>query len=66
MLDARKGIDPEYASAKQISVLTGYSEKALETMRARKRGPPWIRVGCRIRYRICDVRRWIEEGGGAG
>ena len=56
----------EYLTAEQVSQMTGFSLKALETMRHRRNGPAFLRVGIRgVRYRVCDVRAWIEQGGTA-
>lgn len=53
---------PEYLTALQVSQLTGFSSKALEAMRSRREGPPFLQVGRSIRYRTADVRAWIEGG----
>lgn len=58
------GVAPEYLTASQVSMMIGFSKKALENFRAKRIGPPWIRVGSRcVRYRATDVRAWIEAGG---
>lgn len=54
---------PEYLTARQVTQLTGFSPKALESMRARREGPPYFKVGNSVRYRVADVRAWIEKGG---
>jgi predicted DNA-binding transcriptional regulator AlpA len=56
-------IAPEYLTALQVSELTGFSEKGLENMRARGDGPRFLKVGTSVRYRIEDVRTWVENGG---
>jgi predicted DNA-binding transcriptional regulator AlpA len=55
-------VAPEYLSAKQVSQLTSISVKTLEMFRSVRKGPPYFRVGGRIRYRIADVRAWVESG----
>ena len=57
-------IAPEYLTAAQVRQLTGFSEKTLESFRARRIGPPFLKVGKNVRYRATDVRAWIEQGGG--
>ncbi len=62
MSEAATIIKPEYLTAEQVEVMTGFSVKALETMRHRRRGPPFLKVGFSVRYRVSDVRAWIEQG----
>ena len=62
----RKGgtlIAPEYLSPKQVSQLTGISVKTLEAMRGVRKGPPYYKVGGRVRYKVQDVRDFIEANG---
>ena len=63
MTDTPTIIKPEYLTAEQVEVMTSFSVKALETMRHRRRGPPFLKVGGSVRYRVADVRAWIEQGG---
>jgi len=56
-------VAPEYLTANQVAQMTGFSPKGLENMRARRVGPPFIKVGTSVRYRADDVRAWIEAGG---
>lgn len=48
---------PEYLTTKQAAELLGLSVKGLEAMRAQGRGPKFIRIGHRIRYRRSDLER---------
>lgn len=62
----RKGdllVPPEYLSPRLVSQLAGVSIKSLEAMRSVRKGPPYYKVGGRVRYKIQDVRDWIEAGG---
>jgi len=62
----RKGdllIAPEYLSPRQVSLLTGIPTKTLEAMRGSRKGPPYYKPGGRIRYKVQDVRDFIERGG---
>lgn len=62
----RKGdqlVIPEYLSPRQASQLTSIPIKTLEAMRGTRKGPPYYKVGGRVRYRLQDVRDFIEEGG---
>lgn len=54
---------PEYLSPRQVSQLTSIPVKTLEAMRGKREGPPYYKVGGRVRYRLQDVRNFIEEGG---
>ena len=54
--DALRRITPEYLTAQQVATLTGFTPKALEGFRARGTGPPYFKIGARIRYRLADVR----------
>lgn len=61
----RRGDAPvacEYLTDRQVALMTGFTRRALEGMRSRGEGPPWLKVGSSIRYRAADVRAWIEGG----
>jgi predicted DNA-binding transcriptional regulator AlpA len=62
MSGASTVIKPEYLTAEQVEVMTGFSVKALETMRHRRKGPPFLKLGVSVRYRVSDVRAWMEQG----
>lgn len=55
-------IIPEYVSPEAAATLTGFTPKALERLRHRRQGCPFIRVGRSIRYRVADLRTWMESG----
>lgn len=56
-------VAPEYLSPKQAAQLTGVPLKTLEMFRSVRKGPPYYRVGGRVRYKLADVRAWIEASG---
>lgn len=58
-------VTPEYLTAFQVAQLTGFTPKGLETMRAKRVGPPYMKVGNSVRYRAADVRAWMDAGGDA-
>jgi len=58
-------IPAEYLTSRQVGQMAGFSAKALEAMRARREGPIFLKVGNSVRYRVADVRAWIEHGGAA-
>ena len=56
-------VTPEYLTAAQVSQMTGFSQKALESYRSKRVGPLALKIGKNVRYRAADVRAWIEAGG---
>jgi hypothetical protein len=52
-----------YLSAAEVAERIPFTVKALETLRARGKGPRWSSVGRRIVYLWSDVVAWIESGG---
>ena len=44
----------------EIADFLKLSTRTLQAWRVKKDGPPFIRVGRAIRYRLRDVVRWIE------
>lgn len=42
--------------------MTGFSIKAIEAYRAKRQGPPCLKVGTSVRYRADAVRAWMEAG----
>jgi len=53
---------PEYLTPDQVAQMTGFSTKSLEAYRAKRQGPPFLKVGTSVRYRADDVRAWMEAG----
>jgi excisionase family DNA binding protein len=45
----------------ELAEYLGVQAQAIYDLRADGRGPSGIRVGREIRYRISDVRRWLER-----
>jgi len=58
-------VAPEYLTSFQVAQLTGFTPKGLETMRAKRTGPKYMKVGTSVRYRAADVRAWMDAGGDA-
>lgn len=46
---------PEYVDTKQAAKLLGVSRAGLEGLRARGLGPKYVRIGSKVRYRLCDL-----------
>jgi hypothetical protein len=52
----------QYLTVQQAAAVSGYSPRALDNMRHRQAGPPWLRVGKRaIRYRLDVLLKWLEQ-----
>lgn len=47
---------PEYLDTRAAAALLGVSVKTLEALRSRGTGPPFVRVGRSVRYRLEDLR----------
>ena len=58
----RRPMTPEYLTADQVAEMTGFSSKSLEAYRAKRQGPPFLKIGHSIRYRADDVLAWVEAG----
>lgn len=56
-------VAPAFLTAAQVSQMTGFSQKALETFRSKRVGPPFLKIGKSVRYRPADVVSWVEAGG---
>jgi hypothetical protein len=46
---------PEYLSPRQAAEVLGVSEEGLQKMRSEGRGPKYVKVGGRIRYRRSEL-----------
>ncbi len=56
-------IVPEYVSPEGASALTGISKRTLVNYRVRDDGgPPFYRVGGLVRYKVAELRAWVEAG----
>lgn len=63
ILRERSAVVPEYLSPEDAAVLLGISKRTLENYRVRgDGGPPYHRIGGLIRYRVADLRAWVERG----
>jgi excisionase family DNA binding protein len=50
------GDAPVWLSTAEAAEVLGVSKKHLEALRARGKGPPFIRVGKAVRYNAADLR----------
>lgn len=63
-MQTTKSKPPVYATAREISDLTGISESYLAQLRCAGKGPRYFKPGGmrRVLYSPDDVREWIEAG----
>jgi len=53
---------PEYVNTAHAAALLGLTPGGMETMRKEGRGPAFTRAsGKLVRYRIADLREWMEQ-----
>lgn len=48
-------------SRAEVEVNFGLSRRFLEVAAVRGDGPPFIKIGRSVRYRVSDLRGWIED-----
>jgi len=58
---ARDAVCDDLTASHTVAAALGMSNLALTQWRYRGGGPPFIRVGRRIRYRWTDVQAWLDE-----
>jgi hypothetical protein len=49
------------ATSQEVADFCGLAEGSLRRFRVEGRGPTYIKVGGRVRYRWDDVRRWLAS-----
>jgi predicted DNA-binding transcriptional regulator AlpA len=52
-------MDNRTVDTKGASEHIGLAESTLERARVRGDGPPYVKLGRSVRYRICDLDRWV-------
>ncbi|WP_425531949.1 helix-turn-helix transcriptional regulator [Ancylobacter koreensis] len=53
--------DDEYVNVKGASAICGLSVSSLNKYRVHGGGPKFCRAGRLVRYRVSDVRAWLES-----
>lgn len=48
-------------SRAEVEVNFGLSRRFLEVSAVRGDGPPMVKIGRSVRYRVADLREWIES-----
>ena len=51
----------EYTDNAGAAAFLGLQATTLEIWRTRREGPPHIKVGKVVRYRMADLREWMED-----
>jgi len=46
---------------KQLAALTGFAPLTVKAWRKRNRGPKAITVNGRPRYRVADIKEWLDR-----
>lgn len=57
-----KPCEPELIDTTQAARILGISRSTLERWRVRGTGPRYVKHGRWIRYRICDLNVFVENG----
>jgi hypothetical protein len=45
----------DYLNQEEVAARWDISERTLEAWRRQRRGPPYLRIGHRVRYRLADI-----------
>jgi excisionase family DNA binding protein len=54
-------VHQEYLTTEQAAALLGFTRRALENLRYRRTGPPFVRVGPKaIRYSKARLHEWLS------
>ena len=48
-------------TAAETAEFLGLTKKTLAEWRCQRKGPPWIKIGGRVRYAPTQVERWVER-----
>lgn len=54
-------IEPYAVDTSQAAKITGLSPATLNTLRSRGGGPPFVKIGKSVRYRVADLHHWLDE-----
>ena len=52
---------PELLTVRELASYLGVPVSTIHFWRGRKQGPPALKVGRRLMFRVTDVARWLEE-----
>jgi len=48
-------------STPEAAKIIGFEESTLEAWRCRGGGPPFVKLGRAVRYRLADLNDWVES-----
>lgn len=57
-----QGIEPLLLSAEELAKVLGVSLRHVRRLNAAGRLPPSVRLGRSVRWRLPEVRRWLDLG----
>lgn len=53
--------EKEYLTQDEVSKLTGVAKGTLENWRVKKIGPPYLKLGRSVRYKLSDLNEWLAS-----
>jgi hypothetical protein len=56
-------METRYVSTKTASRVFQLSKRYLESLRSEGSGPPFVKVGKRVLYKVTDFETWLETSG---
>ncbi len=57
-----KPVQEKLLTEPQAAEVLNFTARTLQAWRVRGGGPPYVKISARaIRYRQCDLNRWIEQ-----
>lgn len=57
------GTQSPFLTPTQVATVLGLSTATLANWRSLGRGPAYIKLGARVRYRAEDIERWVDAQG---
>jgi hypothetical protein len=57
---AQKRLSRQLVSTKELSAIWGVPESTLRYWRSAETGPPYVKLGGRIKYDLADVERYVR------
>ena len=54
-------MEPRHLNEFDLAKRWNISERTLQRWRWKKKGPPYLKIGGRVAYRLSDIERWEEE-----
>jgi hypothetical protein len=59
-ISAQKRMSRQLVSTKELSAIWGVPESTLRYWRSAEIGPPYVKLGGRIKYDLADVERYVR------